>query len=133
MPTLDDLKKMSDDKAKLQEAYKLWGNMQDTIKKEGWYPEMIDPQTKAATFVTQYNQAFNNVVIPGEKEYGHVVVIAKPDSTFDVAVRTAGGQIKSYVYRNANANTVQDWMTNKSSNVAARVAHPDGATQIVKQ
>src|SRR5690349_2998181 len=102
--------------------YDVWGDYGATAKQQGWYPSYVDPTTKKIAFLTDYNKAFNEVLIPNQQGYDRVVIMGDPNrKTFDVQVVDAQGQFKSYIYQNASAQTVQDWMTNSGSNVAGRV------------
>ncbi len=136
MPTTDKLKSLKDTGATkkfIDDAWSLWGTMQDTTKQQGWYPTVKDPKTNVVTFRSSYDAPFNTVVIPGEKEHGYIEIEGNPDKTFNLVTRKADGSTDRYLYQNANANTIQEWMTKSGSDVAQRQQHlPDTQKFAVK-
>jgi hypothetical protein len=132
---LSELKAKADTQKFQQESYALWGKMQDAAKGQGWYPTVKDPNTNVVTFITDYDAPFNTVFIPGEKDHGHVEILGKPDKTFDVVVKTAGGKLTNRIYQNASPETVQGWITSQSNTVAKRAESlpPDQRTIVAKQ
>lgn len=101
-----------------KKLYSAWGDQADKAASQGWYPET--DFNGEVTYRSNYNHAFNNVIIPTQKENGHVALIGHPNQKFDIVIRDSKRNIVHYVYKGITPNDVQTYITNENSNVAKR-------------
>ncbi len=99
--------------------YQSWGTLATMAQKQGWRPASWDANT--TTFINPYDTGINGVVIPGEKDLGHVAVIgSNKGSAFKIVIRDAKGNEKKIVGENLTPDQVQQYFTGQKSTVAQR-------------
>jgi len=101
--------------------YKPFGSLAETMRRQGWHPE-TEPKdyTQPIVYKSNYDKAFNNVVIPNQKDYGHIALIGNPNGQFDIVIRRANGDTEHTLFKNMSANDVQKWVTKNSGLVDER-------------
>lgn len=104
-----------------------WGTEGEDAKKEGWYPN--EWSTDGTTvFRNSYTPAANLVVIPGEKNYGHIAAVGYKNGQFDLVIRDAMGKTRQIIKQGISPADVRGYFTNNQSPIAKRVASIQAGT-----
>jgi hypothetical protein len=101
-------------------GYEAWGDMANTAKSQGWYPETN--YGDVTVYRSPHDHAFNDVVIsPNPQDpLGHIALLGHDNNTFDVAIRDNKGNVVKMVNKGLSPAQVQDYITNSRSTVAQR-------------
>ncbi len=110
----------SDGGNKPNPLYAAWGNQAQNAISQGWYAPDKPDINGAVVYRSPYFQAFNNVVIPNQKQFGHIALIGHPNQTFDIAIRDANNNVQSYIKQGISPDQVQQYITSNNSTVAQR-------------
>ena len=80
------------EKAKdVDQLYSAWGEVAKDAQTDGWYPAEVGGDT--TVYRQKYDNRFNIVDIPGQKEKGHIAAIAGKNGKFDLVIRDAKGNV----------------------------------------
>lgn len=99
--------------------YLAWGNQMDTAIGQGFYPSEVR-NDGTTVYRNTYFASFNNVVIPNQKDYGHIAFIGNRNQQFDIVIRDKDGNIQHTIAKGVSPATVQQYITSANSNVAKR-------------
>jgi len=101
------------------DRYRSWGKLGETAKGQGWVPVSWNDDT--TTYKSNYNNGINAIVIPGEKQKGHIAVIGgNNNNAFDIVIRDAKDNVRQVINKNLTPQQVQEYFTNKKSTVGQR-------------
>lgn len=101
------------------DRYSIWGNLSDTVKKEGWLPSTWNKDY--TEFSPNYGAEGKNVLIDGKNPSGNVVVRAGNNGLFDILIRDSGKQHPDfYVKKGLNASDAHNYFVNDESLIKQR-------------
>lgn len=100
--------------------YTAWGNQTDNAIGQGFYPAVIN-NDGTTVYRSPYFAAFNNVVLPNQKDYGHIAFIGNnKNQQFDIVIRDKDGNIQHTIQKGVSPDAVQQYITSQNSTVAQR-------------
>lgn len=101
-----------------RDAYAAWGSQSALAKQQGFYPETT--YNGNTVYRSPYYAAFNNVVIPNQKDLGHIAFIGNGNQKFDIVISDSKGNIQHTISQGITPDEVQQYITNQNSTVAQR-------------
>lgn len=102
--------------------YSYFGDQEDTIRKQGWYPATDPDSNKSVTFRAPYDAPFNTVQIEGDKKLGHVAIVGRPSGKFDIVINHADGNLEHAIMQGVTAKDVESWITSPNNTIAQRIS-----------
>ncbi len=108
MGKLDEILAMSKAANSADDAnYAAWGDEAKMAKSQGWYKE-VDFNGEMH-YKSNYDAAFNKVVVPGQDKLGYIAVIGRKNNKMDVVIKDAGGNFVQKILDGVTPTDVQNY------------------------
>lgn len=106
---------------KAPNTFQAWGSEADNAQGEGWRPAESNPHDGTTIFRNTYNPGANTIMIPGDKNYGHLAAIGYKNGQFDIVIRDANGAVRQTIKKGVSPTDVRGYLTSPQSGIAQRV------------
>ncbi len=98
--------------------FESWGELGKQAEDQGWYPAV--PGKDNVEYRNKYNNQFNQVVIPDQKERGYISVVGSKGGRMTVFIKKADGTVDRTLLKDVSPQDVDAFFRSKIGTIQKR-------------